>query len=40
MQEDTNFKDSFEGEEGEATSFPLSFTWGTSILSLLLAYED
>jgi hypothetical protein len=40
MWEDTDFEESFEGEEGEATTLPLSCTWGISILSLLLACED
>jgi hypothetical protein len=40
MREDTYFEESFEGEEGEATTLPLSYTRGISILSLLLACED
>jgi hypothetical protein len=40
MREGKDFEDPFEGEEGEATTLPLSCTWGISILSLLLACED
>jgi hypothetical protein len=40
MQEDTDFEESFEGEEGEETTLHLSCTWWTSVLSLLLACED
>jgi hypothetical protein len=40
MQEDRDFEESFEGEEGDATNFPLSCTSGISILSLLFSCED
>jgi hypothetical protein len=40
-EEDTDFEESFEGEEGEETvALPLSCTgWGISVFSLLLAYD-
>jgi hypothetical protein len=35
-----DFAESLEGEEGEATIFPLSCMWWALVLSLLLAWED
>ena len=40
MQDETDLVESLEGEEGEATTFPLSCMWWASILSLFLVWED
>jgi hypothetical protein len=40
MQEDMDLEESFEGEEGETTDFPLSGAWWASVFNLLLAWED
>jgi hypothetical protein len=40
MGEDMNLAESFEGEEGPATAFPLSGAWWASVFNLLLAWED
>jgi hypothetical protein len=40
MREDTDLAESFEGEEGETTDFPLSRAWWASVFNLLLAWED
>jgi hypothetical protein len=40
IRDDTDLVESLEGEEGEATTFPLSCMWWASILSIFLAWED
>jgi hypothetical protein len=40
MRDDTDLAESFEGEEREATTFPLSKGWWASVFNLLLAWED
>ena len=32
--------ESFEGEEGETTTFPLSGAWWTSLFNPFLSWED
>jgi hypothetical protein len=39
MREDTNLVESFEGEEGATTTFPLSGARWASVFNLLLAWE-
>jgi hypothetical protein len=38
--DDTDLAESLEGEEGAATTFPLSCIWRALILSLFLVWED
>jgi hypothetical protein len=40
IHDDTDLVESLEGEEGEATTFPLSCIWRASVLSLFLVWED
>jgi len=40
MWDETDLDESLEGEEGAATTFPLSCMCCDSVLSLLLAWED
>jgi hypothetical protein len=40
MQDEIDLAESLEGEEGTTTTFPLSYMWWASVLSLLLAWED
>jgi hypothetical protein len=40
MREDMDFEESFEGEEVEETTLPLSCIRGILVLSLLLGCED
>ena len=35
-----DFPESFEREEGETTTFPLSCVWWDSVLSLLIGWKD
>ena len=40
MGDERDLAESLEGEEGAATTFPLSCAWWASVLSLLLTWED
>ena len=40
MWDETDLVESLEGEEGAATTFPLSCAWWALVLSLLLVWED
>jgi hypothetical protein len=40
MRDETNLAESFEGEEGETTTFPLSGAWWALIFNLFLVWED
>jgi hypothetical protein len=40
MWEDMDFEESYDGEEGEEATFPLSFLVGISIFSLLIACKS
>ena len=40
MRDEKDLAESFEGEEGAATTFPLSSAWWASIVNLLLVWED
>jgi hypothetical protein len=40
MRDEMDLAESFEGEEGETLSFPLSGAWWASVFNLFLAWED
>jgi hypothetical protein len=40
MRDEIDLAESFEGEEGVETTFPLSGSWWDSVFNLFLAWED
>ena len=40
MRDEMDLAESFEGEEREATAFPLSGAWWASLFNLFLVWED